>query len=215
MKYSHRTTSFSRFIPIILVILITIVAVAAVIAIGRSLMGGGQPKQDEQVVIDKDKKALLSTDAGRSIRLTVRGPIVADEKFRSYQITISPDTRVMTTYEGYLEKEIATKNFGNTSKAYEELVYALDKRKMMDGRALTEKQNDLRGICASGKIYKFETLNNSQSVKTLWTSDCKGSKGSALANVNEVLDMFLKQIPGGKKTASEVGLSNEDAFFKF
>ena len=99
-------------------------------------------------------------------------------------------------------------------KAYTELVYALDKRKMMNGMQLTEQQNDLRGICASGKVYKFETLKDNSVVKSLWTSDCSGSKGSAQANVNEILDMFLKQIPDGKKMAAGIGLSQEEALFK-
>ena len=211
MKYSRN--SFSRFVPILLVIVITIVAVAAVIAIGRSLLGGGQSAEPVER-LDEGRTALLTTDVTRSVRVTVRGPIVADESFRSYRVTISPDARMMTTYEGYLEKQLETKLLDNNARAYEELVYALDKRKMMDGRALSDEQNDLRGICASKKLYEFETLVNGDTVKKLWTSDCDGSKGSALANVSEILDMFLKQVPDGKKMASGVGLAQEEAFFR-
>ena len=83
----------------------------------------------------------------------------------------------------------------------------------MDGRALTEEQNDLRGVCASGRIYEFETLVNGETLKKLWTSDCDGSKGSALANVSEILDMFLQQIPDGNKMAQTVGLGQQSTFF--
>ncbi|PID33344.1 hypothetical protein CR969_01215 [Candidatus Saccharibacteria bacterium] len=216
MKYSRARNNFSRFVPILLVAVITIVAIAAVIAIGRAILGGDQQPNNNQsaVSVDEGREALLSTDISRSVRLTVRGPIVANEKHRSYQITVSPDSRVMATYEGYLEKQLDSKELSNNSRAYEELVYALDKRKMMEGRELTEEQNDLRGICASGKVYKMETLLNGDPVKTLWTSDCGGSKGSAVANVNEVLDMFIKQIPDGKKMAASVGLTQKDTFFR-
>lgn len=210
MKYAKH--SFSRFVPILLVIVITIVAVAAVIAIGRALLGGNKQATDTTQP-DAGRTALLSTDSTRSVRLTVRGPIVAQEKFRSYQVTISPDTRVMTTYEGYLDKELATKKLDNNLPAYEQLVYALDKRKMMTGVQLTEEQNDLRGVCASKKIYQFETLVNGEVVKKLWTSDCEGAKGSARANVGEILDMFLKQIPDGNKMARDIGLHQADVFF--
>lgn len=212
MKYG-RTNSFSRFVPILLVIVITVVAVAAVIAIGRAVLGGDTTNQQAQTA-DIGREALLSTDVDRAVRVTVRGPIVADEKFRSYQITIAPDSRVMTTYEGYLERQLSVKQLDNTARGYEEFVYALDKRKMMEGRALPEEKNDLRGICANGKVYTFETLKNNNPVKTLWTSDCGGSKGSAVASVEEILDMFQKQIPDGKKMASEVGLAQQDTFFK-
>ncbi len=209
MKYSQN--SFSRFIPILLVIVITIVAVAAVIAIGQSLFGGGDKQSDDISQVDIGRESLLSSDVSRSVSLTVRGPIVADESFRSYKITVSPSSRVMTTYEGYLEKEIDSKKLDNNTKAYEELVYALDKRKMMEGTELTPEQNDLRGICATGKVYMFETLMNDQVVKSLWTSDCSGSKGSALASVDEIMDMFIKQIPDGNKMASSVGLGVQDS----
>ena len=213
MKYTQRRNSFSRFVPILLVIVITIVAVAAVIAIGRALFGKNDSGQTDQNV-NTGQVALLSTEEGRAVRLTVRGPIVANENFRSYSVIISPSSRNMTTYEGYLDKEINQKKLDNNVKAYTELVYALDKRKMMNGTQLTEQQNDLRGICASGKVYKFETLKDNSVVKSLWTSDCSGSKGSAQANVNEILDMFLKQIPEGKKMAAGIGLSQEEALFK-
>lgn len=213
MKYTQRRNSLSRFVPILLVVVITIVAVAAVIMIGRALFGGNEPDQTDKNV-NTGQVALLSTDESRAVRLTVRGPIVANENFRSYSIIISPSSRQMTTYEGYLDKEIGQKKLDNNSKAYTELVYALDKRKMMNGTPLTDQQNDLRGICASGKIYKFETLNDNAVVKSLWTSDCSGSKGSAQANVNEILDMFLKQIPDGKKMAAGIGLGQEEALFK-
>lgn len=212
MKYSRN--SLSRFIPILLVIVITIVAVAAVIAIGRALIGGGSGQSDNTAVIDQGRTALLTVDTSRSVRLTVRGPIVADESFRSYRITISPETRQMTTYEGYLDDVLETKSFENNNRAYEELVYALDKRRMMDGRALTDDQNDLRGICASKLVYQFETLVNGEPVRSLWTSDCEGSKGSALANVSDVINMFLDQIPDGRKMATDVGLAQRDAFFR-
>ena len=216
MKYAQPRNSISRFIPILLVIIITIVAVAAVIAIGRALFGdGGSPNNSQpNPNIENAKTALLSTDVDRSVRLTVRGPIVANENFRSYSITITPDSREMITYEGYLDNQIDRKRLDNNTKAYTELVYALDKRKMMDGKDLTEEQNDLRGICASGKIYKFETIKNNSVVKSLWTSDCSGSKGSAQANVNEILDMFLKQIPDGKKMASGIGLGQDESPFR-
>ena len=213
MKYTQRRNSFSRFVPILLVIVITIVAVAAVIAIGRALFGKNVSGQTDQNV-NTGQVALLSTEEGRAVRLIVRGPIVANENFRSYSVIVSPSSRNMTTYEGYLDKEINQKKLDNNVKAYTELVYALDKRKMMNGMQLTEQQNDLRGICASGKVYKFETLKDNSVVKSLWTSDCSGSKGSAQANVNEILDMFLKQIPDGKKMAAGIGLSQEEALFK-
>ena len=204
--------SFYRFVPVLLIIVVAIIIIAIVVMVGRALMGGeDRPKNDTTAQVDEGRTALLSTDLSRSVRLTVRGPIVADEKHRSYQITISPESRVMTTYEGYIETALESTKLPNNVRAYEELVHALDKRQMMSGRSLSTDQNDLRGICATGRIYQFETLMNSSTVKSLWTSDCSGSKGSAEANVGEILDMFLGQIPDSDKMARSVGLQKRSS----
>lgn len=213
MKYSR--SSFSRFVPILLVIVITIVAIAAVIAVGRSLLGGGGPTETVAPgEVDEGRAALLSSDISRAVQITVRGPIVADEKFRSYRINISPTQRVMATYEGYLENEIESIELDNSVAAYEQFVYALDKRKMMDGRELPEEQNDLRGVCATKKVYEFETLVNGETVKKLWTSDCDGARGSALASKAEIVSMFLNQVPDGSKMAREAGLGHSESIFR-
>lgn len=210
----HPRNSLARFVPILLVIAVTIVAVAIVIAIGRALTGSGSSNQEVVSSVDEGRTALLSTDLSRSVRLTVRGPIVADEKFRSYQITISPDARTMTIYEGYVETAIESIRLDNNARAYEELVHALDFRKMMNGKNLTSEQNDLRGLCANGNIYQFETLINNSVVKSLWTTDCSGSPGSAQANAKEIIQMFMRQIPGGDKLADKVGLQLRDSLFR-
>ncbi len=211
MKYSKN--SMSRFVPILLVVVITVIAVGAVIAIGRAFIGGDSDSTTSQSSLDEARAALLSSDVTRSVRLTVRGRIVADENFRSYQITISPSSRIMTTYEGYIATAIDSKKLDNNFPAYEELIFALDKRKMMDGRVLSEEQNDLRGVCATGRLYEFETLVNGETLKKLWTSDCDGAKGSALANVSEIMDMFLQQIPEGQAMARGIGLEQQNTIF--
>ena len=115
MKYTQRRNSFSRFVPILLVIVITVVAVAAVIAIGRALFGKNDSGQTTDQNVNVGQVALLSTDVGSAVRLTVRGPIVANENFRSYSITISPESREMTTYEGYWISRLQRKNWTITT----------------------------------------------------------------------------------------------------
>lgn len=208
--------SFYRFVPVLVIIVVTIAIVAIVIAVGRALIGGGGESQGNGAAtqVDEGRTALLSTDLSRSVRLTVRGPIVADEKHRSYQVTIGPESRVMTTYEGYVETALESTRLKNNLPAYEELVHALDKRKMMNGRTVTVDQNDLRGICATGRVYQFETMMNSSAVRSLWTSDCSGSRGSAQADVGEIVSMFMQQIPDGEKMARSVGLQQRGSLLK-
>lgn len=188
----------SRIIPIALVLIIIAVAIAALISLARTVFFSGN-SQSPTVQVDVSKEALLSTTADRSVRMTVRGAIVADEEFRSYRITITPASRTLTTYTGYLEKPIDSTTLSNNIPAYEEFVFALDKANYVKGTELTGERNDTRGLCASGLIYEFEVLQNDSPVKSLWTSTCKGSKGSLDANLEQITQLFASQIPDAER----------------
>jgi len=193
----------SRIVPIILVVLVIAIAVAALVSVGRSLFGGNQAQLGETNV---GKEALLSVADSRSVRMTVRGPIVADETFRSYRISASPSSRDFTTYSGYLSRTLSSKTLSNNTRAYEELVFALDKANMMNSAPLEGDKDDTRGICATGRVYEFEVLKDGEAVQRLWTSTCKGSPGSFRANVQQVSSLFLQQIPGAQKSLSKIDL---------
>lgn len=188
-----------RVIPVILVLIVIAVAIAAVVSIGQSLFGG-----NSQPEINEGKQSLVNTSEDRSVRMTVRGPIIADEEFNSYTITATSTQRTMTTYVGYLNRQVETKQLLNNIPAYEDFVYALDRAQMMEGKELTGDANDLRGICATGRVYQFDTLRNGNVIKSLWTSTCKGSKGSLKASVSQLQSLFQLQIPDYEKMLSKI-----------
>ncbi|MEO5950758.1 MAG: hypothetical protein ABIQ04_04900 [Candidatus Saccharimonadales bacterium] len=192
----------SRIIPIALILIVIAIAVAALVSVGRALFSGGST----QTVNDSSQTSLISTAPDRSVRMTVRGSIVADENFRSYQETISPSDRTLTTYSGYLDQPISSGQLANNIKAYEEFVFALNRANMMQGSILTGDSDDTRGICATGKVYEFEILSGTQVEKRLWTSTCKGSPGSLKASVSQLESLFLQQIPTSKALLSNIKL---------
>lgn len=190
-----RRNSFSRFVPLIFIVIIAVLFIAAVVSIGRAVFNNQTATESSQAT-DEGREALLTVESGRSVRLTVRGPIVAEENFRSYQVNISPSARTMTTYKGYLDSVLQSKDLSNNIKAYEQLVYALDKANMMKGTVPSDDmQNDLRGLCASGYVYEYAVLVGSQEIKRLWTTTCSGSKGTLQASVSQLNNLFLAQIP--------------------
>lgn len=193
----------ARILPVIIVLIVIAVAIAGLVAAGRAIFGGNQPSATTP---DISREALLNTSVGHSVRMTIRGPIVADEDFRSYQILVTPYARTLTTYSGYLETPIATKALGNNTKAYEELVYALDKANMVKAPALSGDQDDVRGICAAGRVLEFEVLEDTKTVKRLWTSSCKGTPGSLKANAKQLRSLFDEQIPEHKKLLEKIDL---------
>lgn len=192
----------SQLLPVILIVIIVVVSVAAIVALARTLLFGGG--EEEPAENDPQETALVQTTADRSVRMTVRGQITADEEFRSYQITVSPSSRVMTTYAGYLDQQIDSVRLDNNTRAYEEFVYALDRAGMMDGTPLEGVENDRRGLCPSGKILEFETLQNAQAVELLWTTTCGGVNGSFKANASQIGDMFLEQVPQGQELLNNI-----------
>ena len=196
----------SRIIPVVLVVVIIIIAIAALVSLARVVFFSGSSNNTTTEQVDVSREALLNTAAGRSVAMTVRGPIVADEKFHSYKIVISPNTRTVTTYTGYLDTVVSQETLGNNVASYEEFVHALDKANLAKGDQFTGDKNDTRGICATGNVYQYAILDGTNEVKNLWTSTCGGSKGSLDASVAQLTNLFVNQLPNAKELIEKVNL---------
>lgn len=195
----------SRIIPVVLVVVIIIIAIASLVSLARVVFfSGSSTSNTTQVDVSRD--ALLNTTAEHSVTMTVRGPIVADEAFHSYKINISPNSRTITTYAGYLNTVVAQTALGNSVASYDEFVHALDKANLTKGKQLTGDKNDTSGVCATGSVYQFTVYDGTTDVKDLWTSTCSGSKGSLDASVAQLTSLFVKQIPGADKLITNINL---------
>jgi hypothetical protein len=197
-------SSSSRVVPIVLILIVVAIAIAVLVSVGRAIFGGNSSQDTSKV--DLGAESLLNTAVDRSTRMTVRGPLVADESFRSYQIAIDSSSRRLTTYSGYLDQTIESVQLGNNTRAYEELVYALSRANLMTGTELDGDKDDTRGICATGRVYEFEVLQGNSVIKRLWTSTCEGSPGSLEASVAQVQKLFTNQIPDAQKTLTNIKL---------
>lgn len=194
----------SRIIPIVLVVVIVIIAIASLVSLARVVFFSGSTAKT--TVGDTSQEALLNTTIGHSVSMTVRGPIVADEKFRSYKIDISSDARTIKTYTGYLDTIVDQNTLGNNNAAYDQFVHALDKANLTKGKQLEGDKNSTLGICATGSVYDFSILSGDKLVKNLWTSTCNGSTGSLNASATQLTSLFTNQIPGASLQISKIGL---------
>ena len=70
----------SRILPVVLVVVVIIIAITALVSLARVVFFSGTSSAPAAAV-DTSQSSLLNTSAGRSVSMTVRGPIVADEKF--------------------------------------------------------------------------------------------------------------------------------------
>jgi FlaG/FlaF family flagellin (archaellin) len=194
----------SRIIPTILVVVIVIIAIVAIISGIRAVFLSGPSTSNKPT--DNTQQSLLNTSASNSVSMSVRGPIVADENFHSYKIVVSPTSRQITTYNGYLGTVVEQKSLSNNTAAYEEFVNALNLAKMTAGNQPAEGESDIRGVCATGRLAEFAILSNDLPVETLWTSTCSGSQGTLRASDSQLSNLFLAQIPEAKTYARNVSL---------
>jgi hypothetical protein len=189
--------SGARLFPLLITLIVIALVIAAIVSIGRAVLNGNSTTNTNSTQADTSRQALLKTDDSRSVEMTVRGPIVADENFKSYRISISPTERNLDVYSGYLEDRTNGKRLDNNTDAYEQFVYALDKANMMKGKQPSDEvDKDLRGICAGGYVYEFSVLEAGSQIKKLWTSTCDGSKGTLDASKDQLGNLFQNQIPG-------------------
>ncbi len=192
-----------RILPIIIIIIIVALVIAALVTVGRMLFNSNKTSSNDQTTTSSVETAILDRSDTRSVRWTVRGPIVADEKFRSYQITVSPKSRTYVTYSGYLEQVIASKTYENNAKAYEQFVYALNNAGLSKTRSASNE--DFRGVCATAGIaFMFETVANGTADQSEWSTTCKQSPGSMTADPLKVQALFVNQIPDFQPTFNNV-----------
>lgn len=186
-----------RIFPIIIIVVIVAAVIAGLVTVGGYIFGGnGEDAEQQKSHAEIARDELLKVDVDRSVRMTIRGPIVGNESFRSWQVTVSPTQREYIVYKGYLEDVQTRKAFSNNTAAYDEFVHALDKAALTKAGKYTEEEaNDLRGICATGRIYQYEILSSGSVVNSFWTSTCKGSPGTFGASVEQVTNLFSGQIP--------------------
>lgn len=202
-----------RLAPILLIIAIAIFSIALIVSLGRMMFGGEENSQNQetsQEIKDESVSQLLSNEEGRSVKMTVRGPITAREDSKYYTVEISKDKRAIATYKGYQFTDVIDSiSLENDAKAYEEFTHALNKANMMKGKEFVGEADDLRGVCATGHIHDFAILKDGEVKKHLWTSTCEGSKGSLSANKDQLQNLFISQIPNNSQIVKDLGVSKD------
>lgn len=188
----------SRIVPVVFTIIIIAAAIAALFSVARMLFFpsmGSDPGQ-----LGASQTALLDNSADRAVEMSVRGPIVADEKFRSYQIKVSPNKRVLNIFKGYSQQVIGSTPHNNSVSSYSEFVYALNMAELTKDADNTKQDYELRGLCATGYLYEFKLLKADKVEKTLWTTTCKSTPGTLVTKRTPLTKLFIAQIPDAQKT---------------
>ena len=192
-------------IGIILIVLIAaIIVVGVLVWLGKSFFGGGGDKSTTETV-SAGQKLLDKPTADTAVRLSVRGPITAQEAHYSIALTISQTSRSLTIWRGYGGSVMTSENLANSSGSFSDLIAALNRAGLM--KKTTKDAGDNHGICAVGQLIHFEVLQYvkddkgqmvEKSAEKLWTTSCPDLKGNFDGLANNVIDLFLNQIPDAR-----------------
>lgn len=153
-----------------------------------SMNGSGNPSAQTEVT-----EPLLNTSDDRGVKMTVRGPIVASENARSYEVDVTPTSRAVTLFGGYDGSVINKQVYANSPSAYEQFVYALNLAGMTNSR--NANNTDTRGVCSLGNLTTFSLERDTTIESSLWTSSCSGSKGTLAGKAATLQTLFDAQIP--------------------
>jgi hypothetical protein len=192
----------SKLLPIILMVLVAVVAIIAMVSLGRALLGRGDRAQ---VADDSVSRALLTAEIDRAVRMNVRGPIVADEDFRSYEIEITPSSRRMTTYRGYQNEVIDNTQLGNSTVAYIEFVNALSRANFAERAPAALEPETVEGLCAGGRLFTFDVMQAQSVVDESWIASCRNAPSTFRGDAVTARDLFLAQIPNSAELLRDFG----------
>lgn len=169
---------FGFLISIGLVILVVILVIKG--------FTGGKPKEEPTPLRDYANTSTV-------VQLTVSGPIVGDQQFQSYRITVGREQTLMETRSGYEGTVIDQRSYANNQESYTNFLRALD----VAGFTKGDKENpnkDERGMCANGDRFVMQIRDGSYDIQRFWSTTCRGL-GNFGGNTQEIRRLFNAQIP--------------------
>ena len=203
----------NRILPLVLVLIAIAIAIAVLISLARAVFlpsenNDNQSTGQSQTQALDPTAALIDTSADRSVSLVASGPIVANENFRSYQILVSPSSRKLILYEGYLGRVVDSIDLDNNVNAYTQFVNALNLAGLTAAKIPDDLKDNRQGVCATGEYYQFDLNKNYDKdlVARYWTSTCSGSTGTLKADAKQIIDLFVVQIPDARTILKDINV---------
>jgi hypothetical protein len=174
MKY------FLGFLGVVALVVLVFILVIR----GFSGSGDKQPKTESQL---SDY-----TNTTTVMRMTIEGPVVADQNYDEVRITIGRDANTIEIVNGYQDKVISAKTYPNNSDAYGNFLRAIQLLGYTKGDT-TGTLDDERGYCASGNRYVYEIVSGASDVQRYWIGTC--GVGTFKGSSAQIRALFRAQIP--------------------
>lgn len=176
------------FFGFLFVVLLTVVLFIIAISLARRPIDSTE--SSEQSITER-------IGSGSDAVMTVRGRIVGNESFRGYRLTITERERLFQELNTYDNTVVRQQSFPNTAEAFNEFTYALDRAGLED-----ISETDLRGICASGRLYTYEYTDGADTIARSWRTSC----GGASRNKAQLSSVFEAQFPQFQELVKDISL---------
>lgn len=180
-----------------------IITIGLIIVLILMLFGGGSKDKTKLPKSPKTLDSYSTTNA--EVRMTVDGPINADQEHRKIQISVTKDEVTYKRFSGYEGQVTKTKRYQNNQNAYANFLRALAIAGFTRG-SLDEQLKDERGHCALGRRYVFELNQGDKQIERFWATSCGGAK-TYLGGFGITTQLFEAQIPDFNEVNSGIGLS--------
>lgn len=134
----------------------------------------------------------------------VEGPIVANQKHRSYKITVSDSRVSIELYQSYGSKLLKSKTYPNTEAAFSNFMAALQQQNIQLIRAGSNQEMADRdkGVCPGGRRYILEIDQD----LSRWATSCSSKEGNAGFKMRTVRQLFQRQVPDFREVVRGSGL---------
>ncbi len=178
-----------KFVFGILVFIITaIVLIILIVSLFRGLNTSSSPKS----VISSSYSLSDSGAVDTTVKYTISGPIVAEEKYQSVRITIDKSSRKLEVIRGYKGVVEKAQTLPNNKEAYDAFLHALKAAQFTNYR---ESKADIKTSCVTGNRYQYElSVANVKKVDT-WTTSCSSKLGTFVGDAGNTALLFRAQIP--------------------
>lgn len=133
------------------------------------------------------------TTDGSEVRLTIQGPVNANELHRSSSVSVSRDSRAVEFDKTYDDIPITSATYINNQDAFDDFMTALQNAGFTKQKSNT--QADDTGQCPQGQRYEYALIINDTVALHTWSSSCQGKNEPFGGKAALVQALFRAQIP--------------------
>lgn len=144
-------------------------------------------------------------NTGSEVRLTIDGPINANEIHQQIQITVDQNVVTYDQLQGYDGDVINQQQFANSENAYSAFLYALALNGFTDGNTSSALSNE-QGHCALGERYTLELVQGGNDLERFWATSCPNVVRSFEGNLPLMLTLFEAQVPNYQTLTAKLSI---------